>query len=102
MKSKKSPMRQCLGCRRLFPKNTLIRFVCRAGETLVLEELQKLPERGAYVCRSMYCIEYAFRGAKRVNTSLKVKLPVSVIEEFKQTVLEKEVIADEKTETANS
>ena len=102
MKSNKSPMRTCLGCRCSFPQKTLIRFVCRAGEALELEESQKLPGRGAYVCRSMSCIEYAFRGAKRVNTSLKVKLPVPVITEFKQTVLEKETIVDEKTETANS
>ena len=100
MKRIKAPIRNCIGCRKKFPQKTLIRFVCRAGEALEMEELTKLPGRGAYVCRSKTCIEYAFRGRKRINTSLRVQLSESVITEFKQALLDKEKIADEETKTA--
>lgn len=97
MKSVKVPIRTCIGCRCPFPQKALIRFVCHAGEILEMEELKKLPGRGAYVCRSKSCIEYAFRGRKRINTSLRVQLSESVITEFKQALFKKEIIADEKT-----
>ncbi len=101
-KNIKAPIRTCIGCRCKYPQNTLIRLVCRTGEDLEMEELKKLPGRGAYVCRSKTCIEYAFRGRKRINTSLRVQLSESVITEFKQALLKKEIIADEKNETASS
>jgi len=102
MKKIKAPIRTCVGCRFKFPQKTLIRFVCRTDEALEMEELKKLPGRGAYVCRSKTCIEYAFRGRKRINTSLRVQLSGSVITEFKQALLDKEIIADVTTETASS
>lgn len=102
MKTIKAPIRTCIGCRCKFPQKTLIRFVCRTSEALEMEELKKLPGRGAYVCRSESCIENAFKVPKRINASLRVQLSGSVITEFKQALLDKEIIADEKTETANS
>lgn len=102
MKRVKTPIRTCIGCRCQFPQKALIRFVCHTGEILELEELKKLPGRGAYVCRSKTCIENAFKVPKRINASLRVQLSKSVITEFKQALLTKEIIADEKTETANS
>lgn len=102
MKQNKTPIRTCIGCRNKFPQNTLIRFVCRAGETLEMEEFKSLPGRGVYVCRSKPCVENAFNAPKRINALLRVQLSKSVIAEFKQTLLNKEKIADEKTETASS
>jgi predicted RNA-binding protein YlxR (DUF448 family) len=102
MKNFKAPIRTCIGCRCKYPQNTLIRFVCRTGEALEMEELQKLPGRGAYVCRSKSCIENAFKVPKRINTLLRVRLSESVITEFKQALLEKEIFADEENETASS
>ncbi len=102
MKNIKAPLRTCIGCRSKFPQNTLIRFVCRTGDALEMQELKKLPGRGAYVCRSKSCIENAFKVPKRINTLLRVQLSESVFTEFKQALLEKEIIADEKKETASS
>ncbi len=90
MKSGNVPIRTCIGCRCKFPKNALIRFVCRAGETLAVEELVKLPGRGAYVCRSEPCIHKAFNASKRINALLRTQLPKPVIDEFKQVLLKKE------------
>lgn len=95
MKCVNTPIRTCIGCRCKFPQDTLIRFVCRKGKSLELQELIKLPGRGAYVCRSKSCIQEAFKVPKRLNALLRVQLPKSVINEFKQTVLDKEINADE-------
>ena len=95
MKILKTPIRTCIGCHCKFPQNTLIRFVCHKGESLEIQELTKLPGRGAYVCRSKSCIQEAFKAPKRINALLRVQLPKSVIDEFKQTVLDKEINADE-------
>lgn len=95
MKRLKKPIRTCIGCRCKFTQHTLIRFVCHKGESLEIQELAKLPGRGAYVCRSTSCIQEAFKVPKRINSVLRVQLPKSVINEFKQAVLDKEINADE-------
>jgi predicted RNA-binding protein YlxR (DUF448 family) len=95
MKTVKTPIRTCIGCRCKFPQNTLIRIVCHKGESLEIQALTKLPGRGAYVCRSTACIQEAFKVPKRINALLRVQLPKSVINEFKQTVLDKEINANE-------
>ncbi len=96
MKKVKGPIRTCIGCRCKLPQKALIRFVCYKEKTLQMEELTKLPGRGAYVCRSESCIDEAFKVPKRINSLLRVQLSKSVITEFKQTLLDKEIIADEK------
>ncbi|MCG9126701.1 YlxR family protein [Candidatus Poribacteria bacterium] len=94
MKNQNVPIRTCIGCRSKFPQKTLIRFVCSTEKRLQIEELKKLPGRGAYLCKSKECIEKAFKEPKRINTLLHIQLSSSVINEFKQAILDKEVIAD--------
>lgn len=100
MKRTKSPIRTCIGCHRKLPQNTLIRFVCNAMGVLEIERSSKLPGRGAYICRSKSCIENVFKVPKRISALLRVQLSKSVISEFQQSLLEKEKITDEETETA--
>lgn len=54
------PERMCVGCRKMFPKNKLIRFV-RNPETKkpVCDERQKYLSRGIYVCKNRECISAA-------------------------------------------
>lgn len=95
MKSVKRPIRTCIGCRCKLPQDKLIRFVCYTGESLEVQKLTKLPGRGTYVCRSTSCIQEAFKVPKRINAMLRVQLPKSVINEFKQILLDEEINADE-------
>lgn len=95
MKSAHIPIRTCIGCRQKLQQNDLIRFVCYKGESLKMQESTKLPGRGAYVCRSKSCIQETFKAPKRINALLRVQLSRSVINEFKKSLLEKEIIADE-------
>ena len=93
--SMKTPIRTCIGCRCKFPQNSLIRFVCHKGGSLEIQTLEKLHGRGAYVCRSKSCIQEAFKVTKRINALLRAKLPTSAINEFKLTILDKEINANE-------
>ena len=95
MKRANIPIRTCIGCRRKFQQNNLIRIVCPKGESLEMQESTKLPGRGVYVCRSKSCIQEAFKAPKRINALFRVHLSSSVINEFKNSLLEKEIIADE-------
>ena len=58
---KKIPMRQCLGCREMKPKSTLIRVVRAPDGEVSLDPVGKKPGRGAYVCRSAECLRRAIR-----------------------------------------
>ena len=54
-KTKKIPMRMCLGCREMKPKRELIRIVMNKDGQISLDTTGKLPGRGAYICNSPEC-----------------------------------------------
>jgi uncharacterized protein len=57
--TKEVPQRTCIGCRKSFDKNTLLRFV-RAPDGQVVPDIKnKLPGRGAYTCLKSTCIHLA-------------------------------------------
>lgn len=56
--AKHIPLRMCIGCRCMRPKQSLIKIVA-SGEGLAVDERQKLFGRGAYICRESACIEAA-------------------------------------------
>ncbi|MCB6365799.1 YlxR family protein [Intestinibacillus massiliensis] len=59
MQKRKIPMRQCLGCRTMFPKKELIRVVRSPEGSIALDFKGKAPGRGAYVCHSAECLRKA-------------------------------------------
>ena len=52
MTTKKIPMRQCLGCREMFPKRELIRVVRSPEGEIALDFKGKAPGRGAYLFKN--------------------------------------------------
>lgn len=58
-KIRKIPMRQCLGCREMFPKKELIRVVHAPDGAISLDFKGKSPGRGAYVCHNPACLKKA-------------------------------------------
>ncbi|MEG2569864.1 MAG: YlxR family protein [Oscillospiraceae bacterium] len=56
---RKVPMRQCVGCRTMFPKRELIRVVKSPQGEISLDFNGKKPGRGAYVCANMECLKKA-------------------------------------------
>lgn len=80
-KTKRTPMRMCVGCREMKPKKELIRIVTpRDGETQ-LDPTGKANGRGAYVCKDTACME---RAAK--NKSLR--LPERIIQDLQDYLAE--------------
>jgi len=76
---KKTPMRQCLGCREMKPKRELIRAVRSPGGEVSLDSDGKKPGRGAYVCRSGECLKRAIK-SKAMSRAFGVEIPQSVMD----------------------
>lgn len=85
MAEKKTPMRQCLGCREMKPKSELFRVVRMTDGNVQLDLKGKLPGRGAYLC-SIQCMEKAIK-ARSLERMLGVSVPKSIYESL-QTELE--------------
>ena len=64
MKTKKIPMRMCLGCGEMKPKRELIRVVKSKGGDISLDLTGKKSGRGAYICKSVECFEKARKARK--------------------------------------
>jgi predicted RNA-binding protein YlxR (DUF448 family)/ribosomal protein L30E len=56
---KADPLRSCLGCREVKPKDELLRFVLDPESMPVPDIAGKLPGRGAYTCFDRHCLEKA-------------------------------------------
>lgn len=64
MKTKKIPMRMCLGCGEMKPKRELIRVVKSKEGDISLDLTGKKSGRGAYICKSVGCFEKARKARK--------------------------------------
>lgn len=78
-KIKKIPMRMCMGCNEMKPKNTLIRVVKSADGEIFLDETGKKSGRGAYICKNAECFAKA-RKARRFEKAFSQKIDDSVYE----------------------
>jgi len=67
---KADPLRSCLGCREVRPKDELLRFVLDPEGMLYPDVSRKLPGRGSYTCFSRACLETALK-RKQFNRSFK-------------------------------
>ncbi len=64
MKTKRIPMRMCLGCGEMRPKRELIRVVKSKEGDISLDLTGKKSGRGAYICKSVECFEKARKARK--------------------------------------
>ena len=54
-KTKKIPMRMCIACREMKPKQEMMRVVKNADGEIYADPTGKAPGRGAYVCNNDEC-----------------------------------------------
>ena len=80
---RKVPMRQCTGCQEMKNKKEMIRVLKTSEVEILLDATGKKNGRGAYLCRSMDCLEKAIR-SRGLERSLKVKIPDEVYETLKE------------------
>ncbi|MCI5480165.1 MAG: YlxR family protein [Lachnospiraceae bacterium] len=76
-------MRQCTGCQEMKNKKEMIRVLKTSEGEILLDATGKKNGRGAYLCRSMDCLEKAIR-SRGLERSLKVKIPDEVYETLKE------------------
>ena len=78
-KVKKIPQRQCVGCREMKDKKSLIRVVRSAEGKVSLDFGGRAPGRGAYVCPDPECLKKA-RKSKALERAFSAALPPEVYE----------------------
>ena len=77
MKTRKIPMRMCVGCREMKEKRSLLRIVRNAEGAVSFDRVGKAPGRGAYICRSKECLAKAVR-QHQLERALETKVDEAV------------------------
>lgn len=80
---KKIPMRMCVGCREMKPKRELIRVVRSQDGNVTVDFTGKAAGRGAYVCRSVECLERAIK-TRGLERALEHKIEDTVFLQLKE------------------
>lgn len=83
MQQRKIPMRQCLGCRTMFPKKELIRVVRSPQGELSLDFKGKAAGRGAYICPNAECLKKA-RKSRAIERAFSMQVPEEVYQALEQ------------------
>ncbi len=86
-KVKKIPMRQCMGCNEHKPKQELLRVVRNPENQVSLDFTGKKSGRGAYICRSVKCLQKA-RKSRRLDRILECEIPEEVYDAMEQELLD--------------
>ena len=85
VKTRKTPMRMCVGCREMKEKPELLRVV-RSPEGIVsIDHKGKAPGRGAYICKSEACLTRAVK-QKQLERALETKIDDSVFERLAEEI----------------
>ncbi|MGN0152223.1 MAG: RNase P modulator RnpM [Wujia sp.] len=72
--AKQIPLRQCIGCREMKPKNELVRIIRTPENNICLDKTGKKNGRGAYLCPNPDCYKKAVK-SKGIERALKVEIP---------------------------
>ncbi len=86
MKTKKIPMRMCLGCSEMKPKKELVRVVKSPDGEISIDLTGKKSGRGAYICKSAECLMLARKGRK-LEKSFSCKIEDSVYDTMEAELL---------------
>lgn len=89
VKEKKVPMRQCVGCREMFPKGELIRVVKSKEGDISLDFRGKNPGRGAYICKKAECLA-RMKKSKALERAFSCKIADEVYESLEKSLSEEE------------
>ena len=76
-KTKKTPLRKCVGCQEMHDKRELLRVVLTPEGEVLLDPTGKQNGRGAYLCSKVECLQLA-RKKKALERALKTSIPDAV------------------------
>ena len=82
-KVRKIPQRQCVGCREMKDKKSLIRVVKSPEDCISLDFTGKKPGRGAYVCHNADCLKRA-RKSRALERAFELQIPDKVYDDLEQ------------------
>ena len=85
MKTRKIPMRMCVGCLEMKEKRQLLRIVKNAEGQISFDRVGKAPGRGAYICRSAECLEKAVR-QRQLERALETRIDESVFAQLMEEI----------------
>lgn len=84
-RTKKVPLRKCVGCSESKPKNELTRIVKNKEQEVFIDETGKANGRGAYVCKDIKCLNKAIK-SKAIAKALGKDLSEEAIESLRQSL----------------
>ena len=85
VKTRKIPMRTCIGCREQKPKKELIRVVRDKEIQIFIDLTGKANGRGAYLCRSKDCLDKAIK-SKALNRAFSTEIDKETYEKLKESI----------------
>lgn len=85
MKTRKIPMRMCVGCREMKEKRALLRIVKNTEGAISFDRVGKAPGRGAYVCKSEECLTKAVR-QHQLERALETKIDEAVYQQLMEEI----------------
>lgn len=83
MKAKKAPLRMCVGCREMKDKRELVRVVKSPEGAISLDHTGKAAGRGAYICKSVQCLDKAVKN-KGLNRAFKEPVSPEILSQLRQ------------------
>ncbi|MBQ8080830.1 MAG: YlxR family protein [Clostridia bacterium] len=92
MKTRKVPLRMCLGCREMKPKKELIRIVKPPEGDLAVDLTGRKAGRGAYICPKTDCLAKAVK-QKQLERTFSCAVSDEVRQELSRAVSELEARA---------
>ena len=85
MKTRKIPMRMCVGCREMKEKRSLMRVVKSPEGAISFDRVGKAPGRGAYVCKSKECFERAVK-QRQLERALETRIDEAVFNQLMEEI----------------
>ena len=85
MKTRKIPMRMCVGCREMKEKRSLMRVVKSPEGAISFDRVGKAPGRGAYVCKSKECFEKAVK-QRQLERALETRIDEAVFSQLMEEI----------------
>lgn len=83
MKTRKIPMRRCIGCMESKEKKALVRIVADADGGVLLDRTGKAQGRGAYICPDPGCFRLA-RKKKAIARNLGITVSESNLDRLSE------------------
>ena len=80
--------RTCIGCNTKKNKNDLMRIVKDKNGIIKIDNIGKMPGRGAYICNNIACLENA-KKKRKLEKSFSCKIDENIYENIRGVISEK-------------